>query len=148
MFTTLLLLVITGCDEVSQKTCDGLSPQDGEEITLQLVELGYSQVDTGGGLGDTYQLIISDDATWAEQVTAWGDDGGLTPDFSVETVFVHAWVFGGCGEAYHYGAWRWDDVLRVRAEYESEGAVCDAYMPQVDLLVVPHGGASDLGWCE
>lgn len=149
MHTHLLLLslALVGCSDVSQATCDGRNPRAGESLTLQLVTLGYADTDTGTQ-GDTWQDIFSDDARWQAQVAVWGDDGGLSPDFSAEAIFANAWVFGGCGEAYHYAAWRWDDTIRVRAEYDAERATCDAYFPQIDLLRVATGGLTALGWCE
>ncbi len=150
MTTVLMLLTLSGCgdEDISKASCDGRSPADGAEVALQLTELGYVFIDTGTSQGDTYQSIIRDDADWAEQTSIWGSDGGLTPDFTAEAIFVNAWVYGGCGEAYTYGAWQWDDTLRVRASYASEDTVCDGYMPQVDLMSVPLGEAEDIGWCE
>ena len=143
MTTMIMLLALTGCGEdISTASCDGRSPADGEEVALQLTELGYT------GDGNAYQSVIRDDADWAEQISMWGSDGGLTPDFTAEAIFVNAWVFGGCGEEYTYGAWQWDDTIRLRAAHATEDTVCDGYMPQVDLMSVPLGDATDIGWCE
>ena len=148
----LLILGALACDtdpKLSEDSCDGRTPADGQEVTVQLTELGYlGYVDTGIGLSDEYQLIIADETSWAEMTAAWGASGGLSPDFSTQVVFVNAWVYGGCGEQYLYGAWQWDETLRVRAEYSAESAVCDAYFPQADLLLLSLNGATDLGWCE
>ena len=115
---------------------------------LQLEELGYTGGDTGMGLSDEYQRIISDEKSWAELTASWGSSGGLEPDFSTQAVFVNAWVYGGCGEAFQYSAWQWEDVLRVQALHVVEEVVCDAYFPQVDLLLVSRNDAVDVNWCD
>jgi hypothetical protein len=44
------------------------------------------------GYFDLGRTIIRADADWASTSEAWGSDGGLTPDFSQEAVFVNRWV--------------------------------------------------------
>ena len=150
--TLAVLLGSVACDndpKLSTDDCDGRPVADGLELTVQLTELGYlGYVDTGTSLSDAYQMIIADEKEWAAMTASWGSNGGLNPDFSTEAVFVNAWVYGGCGEAYLYGAWQWDETLRVRAEYTSDSAVCDGYFPQADLMLMTLNGATDLGWCE
>ena len=148
----ILFLGSMACDDepkLSTDACDGRLLSEGQEVTAQLTELGYlGYIDSGNSLSDAYQMIISDDKEWAEMTAAWGSKGALSPDFTTQAVFVNAWVNGGCGEQYLYGAWQWDETLRVRAEYSADSAVCDGYFPQAELLLQSLHGADDLGLCQ
>lgn len=139
------LLALLACD--TEPLCDGLDPAAGDEVAVQLTELGYSDFhDTG--FGDTTLPVITSESDWTEATASWGTDGGLSPDFAAQAVWPHKWIFGGCGEWYEYPAWRWGSTLRVRARYESEDGVCDGAFPQLDLVLIDLDGATDLGWCE
>lgn len=143
----LLLLTLPACS-LGQPPCDGLEIRNGDEMDLRLIELGYGEYTMDTGSADGPRRTFADSESWEAQVELWGTDGGLSPDFDNEVVFSNAWTFGGCNESYEYKAWRWDEILNVRAEHKTKRASCDASIPQIDLVVVERGGAIYPGWCE
>lgn len=137
------MLVAASCG-LFKPDCGEHDPADGEEVNTRLKVLGYSEFDSGWSRG---RDIHTSDERWQEQTSEWGTDGGLDPDFSTEAVFEKNWADGGCSDPFTYEAWRWGEVLRVYAERGDPGG-CDAHFPQIDLVLVKLGGATDLGWCN
>lgn len=147
----LLLLLTAACaDKARNAECDGNDPGEGEEVSLQLAALGYGSFnmdDTGGGWSEGTE-ILTEEVDWAAYTAQLGDDGGLTPDFATDVVFVHRWGDGGCEPSYQYVAWRWGEVVRVRGFQDGKDGGCDAYFPQTDLVLLPGTAGADLDWCE
>ncbi len=140
----LLLTVWMGCGGT---LCEGRVPSEATELELQLFNLGYGEFDgdTGGGFGD--REVIEDASDWEAHIAAMGVDPTGGVDFDTHAVFLNEWVDGGCSEPYEYEAYALDDELRVRAIAGEDGG-CDAYFPELDVVVVERGGATDLSFCE
>ncbi len=134
-----LLLACTGT------LCEGRAPDEADEVTIQLTVMGYIEA-------DTERQVHSDADQWSDFLSSLSEDTGAVADpipdidWEDQIVFTNSWVDGGCEEGPSYEAWQQDDQLRVRVAYGADDG-CDAYMPQIDVLVLDIGGASDLDWC-
>jgi len=136
----LLLLACTGT------LCEGRAPAEADEVTIQLTVMGYIEADTA-------RQVHSDADQWSDFLSSLSEDTGAVDDpipdidWEDQIVFTNSWVDGGCEEGPSYEAWQQDDQIRMRVAYGWDDG-CDAYMPQIDVLVLDMGEASDLTWCE
>lgn len=143
-------LVLGACDPMNAP-CDGLDPKDGEAVDIQLTLLGYGQYSEWDEDGEDIlpdSEIVEDEARWTELVEVMGTDGGVSPDFDSQVAFLNGWDDRGCGdEAPTYGAWRWDDTVRIR-RLDGEACHNDMVLPNMDIGLIERGSATDYGWCE
>ncbi|MCO4747620.1 MAG: hypothetical protein KC912_22685 [Proteobacteria bacterium] len=141
-----LLVVLGGCTAAeADLSCPSLT-NDAEELTLQLVELGYGSFSFADPFPTGAGEVLQTEESWNAAVDRWGGDGGLSPDFATDFVFVNRWNYSGC-DAMHYAGWLDGSRLRVVLSHEEPENNCDMALPQVDLIQVPHGGATDIAWC-
>lgn len=91
------------------------------------------------------EVLTTRDA-WDAAVGRWGTDDGVSPDFATQVVYVYRWINDGCAAAVQYAAWADGESLRVVA-VEDDSTSCSGDTPQIDLVVVDRGDATDLAWC-
>lgn len=130
---------------VSYGPCDSLDLGLADPVPLEVTTLRYGAFELGPHNPES-RFILEDTAAWDQLVAEVGTDGGLSPEFGNESIYIHFWVDGGCDVPYTYTAWAWDDVQRVLAWQEVDGD-CDAWFPTLDLVSVPRGVSADRAWC-
>ncbi len=118
-----------------------------DSLSFQLSELFYRTA-------NPTQQVLTDDASWQTFLElpggttySYGYTSGTWPtvDFTTHVVFVNFWADGGCEDKPTYAFCLSDDsVTGVYAPGKDDG--CDAYFPQVDLLVVPRSEAQTFQW--
>lgn len=126
--------------------CEGRAPSGATEQQHQLFILGYSDFDDGGVDGWAPTVVTDADA-WDAAVSAIGSDPTGGVDLDTQVVFLHPWVDGGCQDPFTYEAWLLAGVLRLRT-FPGDDDGCDAYFPQLDVVVVERGGAADVDFCD
>lgn len=140
------LLWLAGCAG-EPMACPSLS-SDAEALAYDLVSLGYGEFEGEDNFVAGAGEVLQTQTSWDSAVARWGSDGGLVPDFATEFVFVNRWEADGCGDrSIDYAPWRDGDVLRMVLRVNEPRVVCELSLPQIDLLAVPHGGATDIAWC-
>ncbi|TNE86445.1 MAG: hypothetical protein EP330_22155 [Deltaproteobacteria bacterium] len=140
-----MLFTLTACQ--GGLRCPSLS-DDAEELPFQLASLGYGQFDGEDPFVIGAGEVLQTQDAWDSAVTRWGTDGGLSPDFATELVFVNRWDTDGCGgRTVDYAPWLDADRLRMVLRVNEPSSTCDMALSQIDLLVVAHGGATDIAWC-
>jgi hypothetical protein len=137
----LLISMVLGCGEGS--LCEGRIPSEAEVIQhgLERLESGFRD----SGSGEPSSEVLADQDSLDSYLAEIGADSSPSVDFSAEVAFAHYWIDGGCDEL-TYTAVSIDGHLRLRRETVTGG--CEAYMPTLDFVVVPHGGAEDIDFCE
>jgi hypothetical protein len=136
---------LTACGNADELSCPSFA-SNAEELSMELVELVDGSFSGEEVFTEGPGEVLQTDATWSSAVTRWGTDGGLTPDFTTDLVFVNRWDSCG-GGLQEYAAWKDGARLRVVLAATEPDATCDMASPQIDLILVPHGGATDIAWC-
>jgi|GEM_PF-3491581 len=127
--------------------CDDQHVDDGTALPYELELIGYGDAAFDEDLMADGPQVVTDPTAWDTLVARLNTTVSLAPDFSSDAVFVHPWSDGGCEPMFEYDAIGWSDAVRVRAWQAGEDAGCDAYFPNVDLILVDLGGATNLGFC-
>ncbi|MCP4808218.1 MAG: hypothetical protein GY913_30825 [Proteobacteria bacterium] len=118
-------------------------PSGATEVELQVHALGYVR--------DGEQAVIETANEYSALLDGGGDtgDAGLDDapdvDFDSDVVFTNWWVDGGCEDGPTYTAWVLDGTLFAHVEMGKDGG-CDAYFPQLDILVAPRSGVDAFEW--
>ncbi len=121
-------------------------PADATSTNFQLTRLGY--VDSS-----LQQAVFEDQATVdAYFAAATTTSGGPTPggaptgiDFGSQVLFAHPWVDGGCEDPPTYAVCVVDAAMSAVSARGLDGG-CDAFFPNLDLLLVDRGAASSFAW--
>ncbi len=137
----LLISMVLGCSEST--LCEGKIPREAEVIEHRQETLDPGFRDSGGS-EPTSQVLVDQDVL-DSYLSEIGSDSSPDVDFSGEVAFAHYWIDGGCDDL-TYTAVSMDGQLRLRRETVTGG--CEAYMPTLDFVVVEHGGADDIDFCE
>ena len=120
-------------------------PKGATEVELQLHELGYvrSGETTVIETRNEYDALLADEGD-----TGFGSLGEAPDvDFDTHVVFTRWWVDGGCQDKPTYTGWVLDGTLSVHVDPGRDGG-CEAWFPQLDVLVAPISGATAFTWAE
>ena len=128
--------------------CDGMDPRSADDVTLQLIMLGYTEFNDAafGGTGIARDAIITSQEDWDAMQSVVEGRVSQEIDWEKQVVFLHQWTNDGC-EEYDYFGFRWEDTVRLRA-LKADTEPCDLPLPVLTFIIADAGGADDLGWCE
>ncbi|TNE90224.1 MAG: hypothetical protein EP330_09205 [Deltaproteobacteria bacterium] len=143
---SLAVPLLIGCQADPSPTCMSMSGDAVEQdIEVAVMAFGFyaGETPTASGPGE----VIQTDAGWRTATERWQNGGGLDPDFPNEVVFVNRWDSGCGGLETVYAGWVEDDRLRLVIDEREVGDLCGTVEPQIDLIVVPTQGATDIAWC-
>jgi len=130
------------------QTCDGRPVDDATVLSHQLASLGYSEFGDGFEFDENAHEVVTEATRWEALVEAWGDDGGLSPDFDSDVVFVHPWVDGGCEPVFEYLLLDYDGSVRLYAWQQGRDGGCEAWFPQLDLILASGVAGQDAAFCD
>jgi len=122
-------------------------PEEESALPFELVQLGYAMM-------DNEQAVLADQVAYDAWLVELGESmgssytsSGTAPDidFTESVGFANFWVDGGCEDPPTYAACE-DGSTIISFNEPGFDDGCDAFFPQVDLLIVPRGSATDFEW--
>ncbi|MFT6144597.1 MAG: hypothetical protein ACJARS_002824 [bacterium] len=100
-------LVLTACMPDDRLECDFLP--DATEVAMTVVELHSASFTVPKSFPEGPGEVHSITSGWNEPVACWRTDGGLSPDFTAQLVFMSLWNGDGYEESAQYAAWQAED---------------------------------------